>query len=154
MDDKNFIDGMLDTYKNQLKYTQLDKQIILYSTDMIWDYNFEDYQIRPFNSVLWYDMSLDIFKDFLFYIEKIIRKIIDEHEFSNDMYPFITIDKSIKINLHILALDLLLNSPMSEIRSFNQFFSSIRKLYIFNDCVMHKASEYQRELFKNLGELS
>lgn len=154
MNDKELIGMILDTYKNQLKYGQLEKHIILCGTDMIWDYNFDSHQVRPFNSVLWYDMSLDIYKDFLFYIDDIIHKIINNYEFDNDTYPFITIDKSIKINLHTLAFDLLVHSSMPEIRSFNQFFSSIRKLYIFNDFMIHKTLENQKDLLETLGALS
>ena len=154
MVNKEFTDTILNAYQNQLNYIQLDKHIILYNTDMIWDYNFENHRIRPFNSILWYDISSDIFKEFLFYIDEIIHRIINDHEFDNEKYPFITIDQSIKINLHILAFDLLLKSSRSEIRSFNQFFSFIRKLYMFNDLIIYKTSEYEKELFESLGELS
>lgn len=58
----------LQAYKSRLRTAQNEYSVILYCRDHLFEFNPSTIEIRPFNSIIWYDINMDEFTNFIYHI--------------------------------------------------------------------------------------
>lgn len=70
---------MLKSFKDRLQYDALDNPVILYSSDRIYEYNYKTHKIRPFTSVVWFNLDTGDYCPFVEYFENKCENAIDSY---------------------------------------------------------------------------
>lgn len=138
---------MVEQFKERLQYDSLDYHTILYSDSRGYEYNFKTKKIRPFTSVLWYDVSGECFREFIDYFNNKLKIDIDQYEVNGEVEdPILNRIGYIDNGYIVINIDSMIDEIQDDIESINdmninyidllsdfeQFFDYIIDLYDLN----------------------
>jgi len=120
--------AMINILDERLKFNNLKHKVILYSSSLGYEYNYQTLRIRPINSVFWFNiLKADAFS-FLEFLNTQIDKVIDQDNESGWIkdFPFgicengiITIDMD---TINIKNISLVVNDPEEVSLIWNEYY--------------------------------
>lgn len=120
--------AMINILDERLKFNNLKHKVILYSSSLGYEYNYQTLRIRPINSVFWFNILKADTSSFLEFINNQIDKVINQDNESGWIkdFPFgncengnITIDMD-TINLENIAL--VVDDPEEASLIWNEYY--------------------------------
>lgn len=120
--------AMINIFDERLKFNNLKHKVILYSSSLGYEYNYQTLRIRPINSVFWFNILKADASNFLEFLNTQIDKVIDQDNESGWIkdFPFgncengnITIDMD-TINLENISL--VVDNPEDVSIIWNEYY--------------------------------
>lgn len=120
--------AMINILDERLKFNNLKHKVILYSSSLGYEYNYQTLRIRPINSVFWFNILKADASSFLEFLNTQIDKVIDQDNESGWIkdFPFgncengnITIDMD-TINLENISL--VVDNPEDVSIIWNEYY--------------------------------
>lgn len=120
--------AMINILDERLKFNNLKHKVILYSSSLGYEYNYQTLRIRPINSVFWFNILKADASNFLEFLNTQIDKVIDQDNESGWIkdFPFgncengnITIDMD-TINLENISL--VVDNPEDVSIIWNEYY--------------------------------
>lgn len=120
--------AMINILDERLKFNNLKHKVILYSSSLGYEYNYQTLRIRPINSVFWFNILKADTSSFLEFLNNQIDKVINQDNESGWIkdFPFgncengnITIDMD-TINLENIAL--VVDDPEEASLIWNEYY--------------------------------
>ena len=108
------IETYLKSYESRLRNNNLDLHMILYSCDHCFEFNPYTKEIRPFNSIFWYDFNNEENGN---KYHSILKYLEIKHNHAKDKYPYnftedsigIILDNTLAVNMNRLIEDIIPN---------------------------------------------
>lgn len=139
--DFDYVKTYLKSYESRMKNNNLDLHMILYSCNHCFEFNPYTKEIRPFNSIFWYNLDKD--NENKFY--SILKYLEIKHDHAKIKYPYnfteesigVIIDNTLAVNLNKLVKEVLPidtffkeeNERNRTILECNDMIQEIEKMY-------------------------
>jgi len=115
--DFDYVKTYLKSYESRMKNNNLDLHMILYSCNHCFEFNPYTKEIRPFNSIFWYNLDKD--NENKFY--SILKYLEIKHDHAKIKYPYNFTEESIGVIIdNTLAVNL--NKLVEEVLPIDTFF--------------------------------
>lgn len=115
--DFDYVKTYLKSYESRMKNNNLDLHMILYSCNHCFEFNPYTKEIRPFNSIFWYNLDKD--NENKFY--SILKYLEIKHDNAKIKYPYNFTEESIGVIIdNTLAVNL--NKLVEEVLPIDTFF--------------------------------
>lgn len=120
--DFDYVKTYLKSYESRMKNNNLDLHMILYSCNHCFEFNPYTKEIRPFNSIFWYNLDKD--NENKFY--SILKYLEIKHDHAKIKYPYNFTEESIGVIIdNTLAVNL--NKLVKEVLPIDTFFKEENK---------------------------
>lgn len=107
--------SLMQTYKTRLRMNNVGLNTILYCCNYMYEYNPNTYEIRPFNSLVWYNIDSKKYNDILTYIEEKYDDVILGDPNNCDQ----VIDNTMIINLDNLKEEIMYSKVINAYKSMD-----------------------------------
>ena len=155
--DFDYVKTYLKSYESRMKNNNLDLHMILYSCNHCFEFNPYTKEIRPFNSIFWYNLDKD--NENKFY--SILKYLEIKHDHAKNKYPYnfteesigVIIDNTLAVNLNklveeVLPIDTFFkeeNHRNHTISECNDMIQEIEKMYSnWNDVMTFVLNNYDK----------
>jgi hypothetical protein len=142
------IETYLKSYESRLRNNNLDLHMILYSCNHCFEFNPYSKEIRPFNSIFWYNLDEGENENKYY---SILKYLEIKHDIAKDTYPYnflsdsigIIMDNTLAVDLNKLIEDIIPNdSSIPEI---------LRKSNIISEC--NSLIQNMEEMYSNWRDI-
>ncbi len=132
------LETCMESYKSRLRNNNIDLHMVLYSCNHCFEYNPNTKEIRPFNSIFWYNMdegpNENKYSDILEYLRK-------KHEEARNTYPYnktsnpigIVLENTLAVDMNKLVQDIIpkenIKNSEDIINECNIMISSLEEMY-------------------------
>lgn len=124
---KKYTQRMLSSYEARMRNNNIGLNMVLYCNNYIYEYNPDTYEIRPFNSLVWYYIDNDIYDHILTELRNDYNTVLFAHNKNTPIleYGYIS-NNTVVINLEEMQNAFLPKRTMEEL---NCLLSKLKSLY-------------------------
>lgn len=128
------LETCMESYKSRLRNNNIDLHMVLYSCNHCFEYNPNTKEIRPFNSLFWYNLDKGLnenkYSNILEYLKKKHEEIRNSYPYYNEInYPIgIVLENTLAVDMNKLVEDII---PKENIKNSKDIIDECNTMIIF-----------------------